>query len=246
MGRGRVQLKRIESKINRQVTFSKRRAGLIKKAHEISVLCEADVAVIVFSAKGRLFEYSTNERMEGILDRYEIHSNAELQVQGSGIDARLTLECAKLKNRLGVLERNKRQLMGEDLDTATLRELQHLEQQLVSTLKHIRKKKNQLMNESISELRKREKALQEQNNMLDKKVKEEMAMIGQLLTRQQQDNGRTNTTSPASSSTVLQHAVPSTYLRSSRGRDESGDIPAAEALQPADPVLPPWMLRPLN
>ncbi|CAI0380958.1 unnamed protein product [Linum tenue] len=33
MGRGRVQLKRIENKINRQVTFSKRRAGLLKKAH---------------------------------------------------------------------------------------------------------------------------------------------------------------------------------------------------------------------
>ncbi|KAL5725755.1 hypothetical protein ACHQM5_008866 [Ranunculus cassubicifolius] len=49
MGRGRVQLKRIENKISRQVTFSKRRSGLLKKAHEISVLCDADVALIVIS-----------------------------------------------------------------------------------------------------------------------------------------------------------------------------------------------------
>ncbi|KAJ6960250.1 hypothetical protein NC653_038327 [Populus alba x Populus x berolinensis] len=62
MGRGRVQLKRIENKISRQVTFSKRRTGLLKKAHEISVLCDADVAVIVFSTKGKLFEYSTDSR----------------------------------------------------------------------------------------------------------------------------------------------------------------------------------------
>ena len=62
MGRGRVELKRIENKINRQVTFSKRRSGLLKKAHEISVLCDADVALIVFSTKGKLFEYSTNSR----------------------------------------------------------------------------------------------------------------------------------------------------------------------------------------
>ncbi|RZS23619.1 hypothetical protein BHM03_00056585 [Ensete ventricosum] len=62
MGRGRVQLKRIENKINRQVTFSKRRSGLLKKAHEISVLCDADVAVIVFSTKGKLYEYSTDSR----------------------------------------------------------------------------------------------------------------------------------------------------------------------------------------
>jgi hypothetical protein len=62
MGRGRVQLKRIENKINRQVTFSKRRTGLLKKAHEISVLCDADVALIVFSTRGKLFEYSTDSR----------------------------------------------------------------------------------------------------------------------------------------------------------------------------------------
>lgn len=60
MGRGRVQLKRIENKINRQVTFSKRRSGLLKKAHEISVLCDADVGLIVFSTKGKLFEYATD------------------------------------------------------------------------------------------------------------------------------------------------------------------------------------------
>ncbi|OMP10420.1 Transcription factor, MADS-box [Corchorus olitorius] len=62
MGRGRVQLRRIENKISRQVTFSKRRSGLLKKAHEISVLCDADVALIVFSNKGKLFEYSNDSR----------------------------------------------------------------------------------------------------------------------------------------------------------------------------------------
>ena len=60
MGRGKVQLKRIENKINRQVTFSKRRSGLLKKAHEISVLCDAEVALIVFSTKGKLSEFSTD------------------------------------------------------------------------------------------------------------------------------------------------------------------------------------------
>ncbi|GFZ16970.1 AGAMOUS-like 8 [Actinidia rufa] len=60
MGRGRVQLQRIENKINRQVTFSKRRIGLLKKAHEISVLCEAEVGLIIFSPKGKLFEYATD------------------------------------------------------------------------------------------------------------------------------------------------------------------------------------------
>lgn len=60
MGRGRVELRRIENKISRQVTFSKRRNGLFKKANEISVLCDAQVALIIFSTKGKLFEYSSD------------------------------------------------------------------------------------------------------------------------------------------------------------------------------------------
>lgn len=60
MGRGRVVLKRIENKINRQVTFSKRRVGLLKKANEISVLCDAEVALIIFSNKGKLYDYATD------------------------------------------------------------------------------------------------------------------------------------------------------------------------------------------
>ncbi|MFQ6654203.1 hypothetical protein Gotur_025283 [Gossypium turneri] len=74
MGRGRVQLKRIENKINRQVTFSKRRSGLLKKAHEISVLCDAEVALIVFSTKGKLFEYSSDS---WTLDRISKHAYVE-------------------------------------------------------------------------------------------------------------------------------------------------------------------------
>jgi hypothetical protein len=59
MGRGRVELKRIENKINRQVTFSKCRNGLLKKAYELSVLCDAEVALIVFSSCGKLFEFGS-------------------------------------------------------------------------------------------------------------------------------------------------------------------------------------------
>ncbi|XP_058070538.1 MADS-box transcription factor 15-like isoform X3 [Magnolia sinica] len=90
MGRGRVQLKRIENKINRQVTFSKRRMGLLKKAHEISVLCDAEVAVIVFSTKGKLYEYSTDSRMSRILERYERYSYAERELVLSGPESEAT------------------------------------------------------------------------------------------------------------------------------------------------------------
>ncbi|KAE9590307.1 putative transcription factor MADS-type1 family [Lupinus albus] len=109
MGRGKVEVKQIENKISRQVTFSKRRSGLRKKAHEISVLCDAQVAFIVFNNKGKLFEFSSESSMKIILERYERHAH-EAQLDGANNESQgnLSLDCFKLKNKVEVLERNLR------------------------------------------------------------------------------------------------------------------------------------------
>ena len=60
MVRRKTEMKRIENATSRQVTFSKRRNGLLKKAFELSVLCDAEVALIIFSNKGRLYEFSSS------------------------------------------------------------------------------------------------------------------------------------------------------------------------------------------
>uniref|UniRef100_A0A6N2L6E7 MADS-box domain-containing protein n=1 Tax=Salix viminalis TaxID=40686 RepID=A0A6N2L6E7_SALVM len=69
MGRGKIEIKKIENANSRQVTFSKRRAGLLKKAQELAILCDAEVAVIVFSNTGKLFEFSSSG-MKRTLSRY--------------------------------------------------------------------------------------------------------------------------------------------------------------------------------
>ncbi|KAL7605633.1 hypothetical protein Lser_V15G14571 [Lactuca serriola] len=62
MGRRKLEMKRIKDKNSRQVTFSKRRSGLNKKTRHLFVLCDVDVAVVVFSSLGKLYEYcSGNE-----------------------------------------------------------------------------------------------------------------------------------------------------------------------------------------
>ncbi|KAJ0799601.1 putative transcription factor MADS-type1 family [Helianthus annuus] len=63
MVRGKVELKRIENTTSRQVTFTKRRNGLLKKAYELSVLCDAEVAMIIFSQKGKLYDFSSSNMM---------------------------------------------------------------------------------------------------------------------------------------------------------------------------------------
>ncbi|XP_062214557.1 MADS-box transcription factor 14-like [Phragmites australis] len=243
MGRGKVQLKRIENKINRQVTFSKRRSGLLKKAHEISVLCDAEVALIIFSTKGKLCEYATDSCMDKILERYERYSyaekvliSAESETQGNWCH-----EYKKLKAKVETIQKCQKHLMGEDLETLNLKELQQLEQQLESSLKHIRSRKSQLMLESISELQRKERSLQEENKALQKELAEKHKVHRQQV---QWDQAQQQQSSSSSSSFMMREAPPtniSPYPAAAGGRVEGA------AVQPQVRIgLPPWMLSHLS
>ncbi|XP_044360702.1 agamous-like MADS-box protein AGL66 isoform X1 [Triticum aestivum] len=70
MGRVKLAIKRIENNTNRHVTFSKRRNGLIKKAYELSVLCDIDIALLMFSPSRRLCPFSGRHGVEDVLLRY--------------------------------------------------------------------------------------------------------------------------------------------------------------------------------
>ncbi|EXB44878.1 MADS-box protein [Morus notabilis] len=80
MGRGKVELKRIENKINRQVTFAKRRNGLLKKAYELSVLCDAEVGLIIFSNRGKLYEFCSGPRNGLLKKAYELSVLCDAEV----------------------------------------------------------------------------------------------------------------------------------------------------------------------
>ncbi|KAH8813038.1 MADS-box MEF2 type transcription factor [Xylogone sp. PMI_703] len=72
MGRRKIEIKAIKDDRNRSVTFLKRKGGLFKKAHELSVLCSVDVAVIIFGNNKKLYEYSSGDVGE-ILTRYQYY-----------------------------------------------------------------------------------------------------------------------------------------------------------------------------
>ncbi|XP_023767094.1 truncated transcription factor CAULIFLOWER A isoform X2 [Lactuca sativa] len=235
MGRGRVTLKRIENKINRQVTFSKRRSGLLKKAHEISVLCDADVGLIIFSTKGKLCEFASDASMESILERYERHSYEERNNTTTDEESigKWTLEHAKLKSRIELLQKTQSHVMGEDLDSLSLKELQNLEHQMDTSIKHIRLRKNQLMTETISMLQKKEKALQNQNNTLSKKIIEVEKEQSQQPPVEQQNNDN------------MPSLHFSTFITTCEGRIDGPEKAIPRKGQPSI-VLPPWMLQHIN
>ncbi|KAG2574219.1 MADS-box transcription factor 17-like [Panicum virgatum] len=174
MGRGRVELKRIENKINRQVTFSKRRNGLLKKAYELSVLCDAEVALIVFSSRGKLYEFGS----AGVSKTLEKYHNCCYNAHGSNNDfggepQSWYQEMSRLKAKLESLQRSQRHMLGEDLGPLSIKELQQLEKQLQYALSQARQRKTQMMMEQVDELRRKERQLGELNKQLKNKLEAE-------------------------------------------------------------------------
>ncbi|CAG8495751.1 1557_t:CDS:2 [Paraglomus occultum] len=73
MGRKKIQIKPIKDERNRQVTFLKRKFGLMKKAYELSVLCDCEIALIIFNSNNKLVQYASTD-IDKILLKYTEYS----------------------------------------------------------------------------------------------------------------------------------------------------------------------------
>lgn len=164
MGRGKVVMRRIDNTTSRQVTFSKRRNGLLKKARELAVLCDAEVGVIVFSATGKLHEYASPS-MESIIRRYE-QGMEKPNASTSQNHNMLQMEEIRLKQQIKQLRDTQRQLTGEDLSGLKLKDLHQLEQVLRLSLHRVREQKNRVLTSQLEELNRKGYWLREENMKL--------------------------------------------------------------------------------
>ncbi|KAH9691372.1 Floral homeotic protein PISTILLATA [Citrus sinensis] len=158
MGRGKIEIKRIENLSNRQVTYSKRRNGLIKKAKEIAVLCDAKVSLIIFATSGKMHDYSSAPMFE-ILEAYHKQSGKKLW------DAKhenLYNEIDRIKKENDSMQIKLRHLKGEDVTSLNHKELMALEDALENGLTGIRDKQSEMM----ERMRKNGKMLEEEHNYL--------------------------------------------------------------------------------
>ncbi|GKV09153.1 hypothetical protein SLE2022_327690 [Rubroshorea leprosula] len=173
MGRGKIEIKRIENTTNRQVTFCKRRNGLLKKAYELSVLCDAEVALVVFSSRGRLYEYSNNN-IRSTIERYKkACSDSTGTSSVTEINAQYyQQESAKLRQQIQMLQNSNRHLMGDALSNLTVKELKQLENRLERGITRIRSKKHEMLLAEIEYFQKREIELENESVCLRTKIAE--------------------------------------------------------------------------
>ncbi|XP_051151481.1 MADS-box transcription factor 23-like isoform X2 [Andrographis paniculata] len=167
MGRGKIEIKRIENVNSRQVTFSKRRGGLMKKAKELAVLCDAQVAVIIFSGTGKLYEYASS--------RYnQTHESPEVATVEHAADQHesSSAEIISLKGEIGKLQLVQRQMMGKELDGMNYNDLHALEQQLFDGIMSVKDKKEKILLDQLEKARMQEKKVVHQNETLLEKIEE--------------------------------------------------------------------------
>ncbi|CAL2241449.1 unnamed protein product [Prunus armeniaca] len=148
MVRGKTQMRRIENATSRQVTFSKRRSGLLKKAFELSVLCDAEVALIIFSPRGKLYEFASSS-MQTTIERYQKHTKDNLtnnkSVSTDQNMQHLKQESSSMMKQIEFLEISKRKLLGEGLGSCSIEELQEIEQQLERSVSNVRARKGKAL-----------------------------------------------------------------------------------------------------
>ncbi|ONI02590.1 hypothetical protein PRUPE_6G208900 [Prunus persica] len=170
MGRGKIVIRRIDNSTSRQVTFSKRRKGLIKKAKELAILCDAEVGLMIFSSTGKLFEFSSNS-MKSVIEKYNKSKEGQQQLLNQASEMKFwQREVANLRQQLQSLKEHHRQCMGEQLYGLSVKELKGLESQLEMSLQGIRMQKEQILTDEIEELNEKSNLVHQQNMELFKKV----------------------------------------------------------------------------
>ncbi|CDY69833.1 BnaAnng31650D [Brassica napus] len=155
MARGKIQIKRIENQTNRQVTYSKRRNGLFKKAHELTVLCDARVSIIMFSSSNKLHEFiSPNTTTKEIIDLYQTVSDVDVW---SAHYERMQETKRKLLETNRKLRTQIKQRLGECLDELDIQELRSLEEEMENTFKLVRERKFKSLGNQIETTKKKVK-----------------------------------------------------------------------------------------
>ncbi|XP_010444480.1 PREDICTED: protein MADS AFFECTING FLOWERING 5-like isoform X1 [Camelina sativa] len=160
MGRRKVEIKRIESKSSRQVTFCKRRNGLIEKARQLSILCESSVALVIVSSTGKLYSFSSGESMAKILSRFEIQQADDPETSD------LAEKGMNYLSQEELLEIVQCKLEEAKSDNASIDFLNSLEEQLKTALSVTRDRKTELMMDFVKTLQEKEKLLREENQIL--------------------------------------------------------------------------------
>ena len=162
VGRRKIVIKKIDEDRARQICFSKRRAGLFKKASELSVLCGVDIAAVAFSPAGKVFSFGSPS-VDAVVDRFLFGGIVPFPVGAPAppeIIRELDAECRELSNQLEAEKTRREELekglnkareerrywrVAEDLDAFGTQELDKLRTSIKQLKSSLQRRADQLL-----------------------------------------------------------------------------------------------------
>ncbi|KAF9684174.1 hypothetical protein SADUNF_Sadunf04G0090300 [Salix dunnii] len=99
MGRRKIEIEMVKDSNSRQVTFSKRRTGVFKKANELATLCAVQIAIIVFSPGGKPFSFG-HPGVEFVARRFLNRDKKPKVSIGSVVDSQQEARLEELNGQL--------------------------------------------------------------------------------------------------------------------------------------------------
>ncbi|KAL5850688.1 hypothetical protein ACOSQ4_008701 [Xanthoceras sorbifolium] len=145
MGRKKLLIKRLKNLKARQLTYSKRKIGILKKAKELSVMCDVDLTLVMFSPAGKpsLF-VGQNKELHSVMERL---SKIFIEEREKRRDYTLKLQQDKLRE-LNEKIAQKTKILSEWKNPQkinNLNQIQIMQNHLAASLNNIRAKKRELI-----------------------------------------------------------------------------------------------------
>ncbi|KAL0920407.1 hypothetical protein M5K25_009543 [Dendrobium thyrsiflorum] len=161
---------------------------LLKKAFELSVLYDTEVGVIIVSPQGKVHEFASTS-MQNVMERYKMNL-LDLSSNCSATEQNIQhwkQEAALNAMNIDFLEASKR-LMGENLESCSLEDLNKFEGQLEKGLGNIRGIKTRLLSQQVTQLEEKTRVLSEENELLQNQCKETQLTLDSTRLVALQDN----------------------------------------------------------
>ncbi|KAL5743773.1 hypothetical protein ACOSQ2_026889 [Xanthoceras sorbifolium] len=177
MGRKKLTIKRLKNLKTRQITYSKRKIGILKKAEELSVMCDVDLTLVMFSPAGRPSLYvGQNKELQGVVERLsrisveerkkrrdytmeilkKIYNNTEVDPRNFSLDKTefLKLQQDKLRELKEKIAQKTKILSAwkNPQNINDLNQIQMMQDHLAASLNNIKAKKRELVIEEQQRL----------------------------------------------------------------------------------------------
>ncbi|KAH9805041.1 hypothetical protein KPL71_002300 [Citrus sinensis] len=146
MGRRKLKIRRLESMKARQTKYSKRKIGILKKARELAVLCDTDLALLMFSPTGKpSLCVGQNKDLSTVLERLAKMSVDDREERNDALKLQQD-QLRELKDKLAEKTKILREWKNPH-NVKDIAQIHIMEEHLVGSLLKIRNKKRQLVQE---------------------------------------------------------------------------------------------------